>query len=120
MCCLPALLASATGPAVATEVRVSLFCLRRSVEEHDDSSAIIAASTVVSFLVLVIFGFLIFFRITRKLRRRQEKRRKQEAMAAEAGESLDGYRKRRRRGTARNAFEEKEWEGVPVREQYPG
>lgn len=68
-----------------------------------------AVATVVGFIVLAIASFLLFLKITRALRSRREKKRRRAALRKNGG-----MEKRRKKG--RNAFEEVEWEGVPVSE----
>ena len=63
-------------------------------------------------VALGVTATLLFFKITRGLRTRREERRRKEALKT-SGSSTGGTRvQARRRG--RNAFEEEEWEGVPV------
>jgi hypothetical protein len=81
------------------------------IESHSSPSTIIAASTIVGFLVLATTAFLLFLRITRCLRERREGRRRREARGRLG---LGKEEKGGRRRGGRNAFEEREDEGVPV------
>lgn len=74
-------------------------------EQEHSSSLIIGAVTVVGFLVLAITGILLALKITRFLRARRERKRRRAVLSS-------GAREKRKGGW--NAFDQQEWEGVPV------
>ncbi|KAK4055386.1 hypothetical protein OIO90_003224 [Microbotryomycetes sp. JL221] len=91
-------------------------------ESHGSSSVVIAASTVIGFIVLAITIVLLAFKISRSLRDRREYKRRREAfkkpvMSSLAGTAIDPrFRERQkgRKGRGLNAFDQAEWEGVPL------
>lgn len=83
------------------------------VSEEHGSSLIIGASTVIGFLVLIITGLTLTLKITRFLAHRRESRRRKEVLSRPGLVGGAGGR-RRGKGVKRNAFDQPEWEGVPV------
>lgn len=69
--------------------------------------------------MLAITGLMLFLKITRSLRERREGKRRRAALRSAGGGGGKGVgagaKSGRRRGRGRNAFEEEEWQGVPVR-----
>lgn len=82
------------------------------------TSSKVTVAVVVGFITLAVTGILLFLKITRGLRGRRERRRRKDALVKKQGseEKLSAREQAgRRKGRGRNAFEEDEWEGVPVR-----
>ncbi|KAK4047301.1 hypothetical protein OIV83_005479 [Microbotryomycetes sp. JL201] len=108
-------LSSGASPEETKKAAVDTF------DESRGSSLVIAASTVIGFIVVAITIVLLAFKISRYLRNRRELRRRNEALKRPGiglMSSIDPRIRERQTGKrgrgALNAFDQAEWEGVPL------